>query len=64
LRKSLKKGIRGETFPIELRKKIFDAQWDEFISNIDQKPFDRDIVLYYLTISQNIDWEYIRKGND
>lgn len=46
------------------RKRIFDEQWDKFISEIDQKPIDRDIILYYITIAQNLDWEYTRKRHD
>lgn len=56
--------MKRKRIPIEERKKEFDIQWDKFISEIDQKPIDRDIVLYYITISQNLDWEYTRKRYD
>ena len=56
--------MKRKRIPIEKRKEIFDVQWDKFISEIDQKPIDRDIILYHLTIAQNLDWEYIRTKYD
>jgi len=56
--------MKRKRIPIEERKKEFDIQWDKFMSEIDQKPLDRDIVLYYTTIAQNLDWEEIRTKYD
>lgn len=56
--------MKKRRIPIEVRKAEFDILWDKYISEIDQKPLDRDIVLYYITIAQNLDWEYIRTRYD